>query len=45
MDIGKLIYRLYEQCESIEECEDLLQEIEELNEVSYSSRIDKMISK
>lgn len=45
MDIGILLYRLYEQCESIEECEDLLQEIEEQNEINYLLRIDEMESK
>lgn len=45
MDIGILLSILYEQCESIEECEDLLQGIEELNEINYLSRIDEMESK
>lgn len=42
MDIGLLIYKLYQQCENKEEAEDLFQEIEDLNNMDYENRCGEL---
>ena len=42
MDIEMLIQIAFKQCESVEECEDLLGELEDLSNTYFTDRINEI---